>query len=75
MSDYINWDLIAELHSVEKTNINFIQEMLTEKSLLDAGWDQKRLPAAFEYKKVWALMMAVEPGLSDAEVIDKHLKV
>ena len=73
MSNNINWDLIAELYSVPKTSINFIQEMMTEKALADAGWDQNRPAAAYEYKKIWALAVVIDPGLNDDEM-DKKIQ-
>ena len=73
ISNNINWDLIAELYSTKKSSFNFIQEIMIEKSLSEAGWSQNRTATASEYKKVWALAVVIELGLNDDE-IDKKIQ-
>ena len=81
MSDNrINWALIQELYKIE--DMNFIQEMMIEKSLENAGWTQDRSPTKSEYKKVWALAVALDNDEKEMpkklqegyDIIDRHFE-
>jgi len=83
-NSYINWSLISELHSIQKAEIDFVERILIQQSLINAGWTQNRSVLSHKYKKMWAISTSYEPGNDiqrdirikwGYDIINKHFNV